>query len=147
MKFKETKHLCQFFGPHRDYGQKKMSCDLDTMKKRFVEQAGYDGERDGTKFEELASFLDVDTDIEGMTIESTSLWEEEGERYKLCFHRNPHACPRCCALDPVPELFAARTTDHPLLVCYHPIHELSQQQGVCVCVFCIALDEYCFIDQ
>ena len=154
MKFKETKHLCRSPEPHRDYGQKKMSCDLDTMKKRFVEQAGYDPDG-GTKFEELASFLDVDTDKEGMTIESTSLWEEEGERYKYCFHRNPHACPRCCALHPVPELFPARTTDHPLLVCYHPIHheqhELSQQLlGVCGCVcvcVCFALDEYCFIDQ
>ena len=128
IKFKETQHKEECYGPHRDYGQKKMEFHLDTMKKRFVEAAGYDvskNARKKTRFEELASWMDCDHNVHGMPIESTSIWEEKEERHEFCFHRNPHVCPKCCALDPVQELFAARTTDHPFLVCYHPIHELS----------------------
>ena len=127
MKFKESEHNCGRYGPI--HAQKKMSCHLDTMKIRIVEAAGYDVKDNDIKiklFELMTSFLDeIDHTVSGMPIESPWIWEDEEERHPNCFHRNPHACPGCCIQDPVQELFAARTTDDPRLVCYHPIHELS----------------------
>ena len=119
---------------YEECGQKKRSCHLDTLKKRFVAAAGHDP--NVVPFEAMAHTESYYTwtdgyqsgyaDVQGMLGSSSST------RKILCFHRKAHTCLRCCALDPVQELFVARTSDAELVVGYHPMspslrERLSQQ--------------------
>ena len=121
--FAQTQHTCSPTGPYPflDNGKQKMSCELSTFKRRLVAAAGHNPSR--ILFEHMAHCGNVGA--QGMLPSENKWeeeWEEETQRLEFCFHRNAHNCARCCATDPVQEFFVARTTDHPFLARYHPIH-------------------------
>ena len=103
----------EFYG-----GKKRNHYHFDTVKKHFVAQAGHDPKM--VPFEAIGHMSgrplvlggEKYADVQG----NIKMADVDAKRAEFCFHRIPHDCQRCCALEPAQELFAARSTDQQFVV-------------------------------